>query len=576
MQVITERAKYLKVLEQMAPLAQQAQGEGMAARVRALTESVTSGELLIPVVGGFSAGKSTLLNTLIGRELLPTAIRPETALATELRYGEVEYIEAFNEQNQAKRFELSQFEEINQNAAIFTHLKIYLNCELLRSLEPAVLVDMPGFESPLDLHNRAINYYLDKGCLYLGLINCQDGTVTATMMRQLEKIDGYGCPFHIFVSKTDLKTPAEVSSVLEEIKAQLNLSFLGREIKVGAVNNKSVEQVQTLLSSIDCNELFRHKFLPSVQQVGEALSSELRLQASVTEQLEQEKLDKAVKAMDSAIAELKRKQQNLSLNLESQFNLGKLQNDIVSRVQMDLEANKDQIVSMAVAGNMNGAQATFTDIAHAAVVSALNGKLEEIDQQIFAQYQEIMGSIDQELQSSCMSATDFSSQVAQLVRTDIDLSRVTAQAPDKSAISDISSLVLQGLTLLSNLAAPLKVLVTGIIAVLNSILPGILSNFFAKSQEESMRAKASDMIENVFIPQVISSLKPQVLSLLSQEVRKKVDALSQSFAKAVEEKREAMNQIIEQSKQQPSEQLAKAQELKQAAAKLDELLKELV
>ncbi|HIV56057.1 MAG TPA: dynamin family protein [Candidatus Anaerobiospirillum stercoravium] len=575
MQVIPERAKYLQVLEQLAPLAQQAQGEGMATRVHALAEGVRTGELLIPVVGGFSAGKSTLLNTLIGRDLLPTAIRPETALATELHYSEVEYIDAFNEHNQAQRFELSQFEEINQNAADYTHLKAYLNCELLRALEPAVLVDMPGFESPLDLHNRAINYYLDKGCLYLALISCQDGTVTATMMRQLEKLDGYGCPFHIFISKTDLRPEAEVKAVVEEIQGQLGVAFLGQEIKVGTVSNKAVDQVQALLGSIDCNELFRRKYHASVQQLGEALVSELSLQAAVLEEQEQEKIDQAVRAMNSAIAELKRKQDYLTLNLESQFNLGQLQNEVVSRVELELRSNEDQIITQAIAGNLEAAQATFCDVVHAAVVGALNGKLEEIDQQIFAQYQEVMGVIDQELRSSCLSSVDFSAQVSQLVRTDFDLSRVVAQEPDGKMVTNLSTTVLQGLNFLSTLAGPLKIIVAGVLTVLQSVLPDILAKLWAKLNEDSLRAKASELMETVFIPQVLNTLRPQVQNLLTQEVRAKLTAVSKSFAQAVEEKRAAMNQIIEQSKSQAAEQQAQAQALKQGAAQIEALIQSL-
>ena len=575
MQVIPERAKYLQVLEQLAPLAQQAQGEGMATRVHALAEGVRTGELLIPVVGGFSAGKSTLLNTLLGRELLPTAIRPETALATELHYSEVEYIDAFNEHNQAQRFELSQFEEINQNAAGYTHLKAYLNCELLRALEPAVLVDMPGFESPLDLHNRAINYYLDKGCLYLALISCQDGTVTATMMRQLEKLDGYGCPFHIFISKTDLRPEAEVKAVVEEIQGQLGVAFLGQEIKVGTVSNKAVDQVQALLGSIDCNELFRRKYHASVQQLGEALVSELSLQAVVLEEQEQEKIDQAVRAMNSAIAELKRKQDYLTLNLESQFNLGQLQNEVVSRVELELRSNEDQIITQAIAGNLEAAQATFCDVVHAAVVGALNGKLEEIDQQIFAQYQEVMGVIDQELRSSCLSSVDFSAQVSQLVRTDFDLSRVVAQEPDGKMVTNLSTTVLQGLNFLSTLAGPLKIIVAGVLTVLQSVLPDILAKLWAKLNEDSLRAKASELVETVFIPQVLNTLRPQVQNLLTQEVRAKLTAVSKSFAQAVEEKRAAMNQIIEQSKSQAAEQQAQAQALKQGAAQIEALIQSL-
>lgn len=427
MQVMTNRSEYLKVLEQMMPLAQKAQGEFMSARVQSLINSVRFGELLIPVVGGFSSGKSTLLNTLLGRKLLPTDIRPETALATELRYGDVERIDAFNGQQLAHTFALNQFEEINQNADQYTHLKIYLNCSLLRDLEPAVLVDMPGFESPHDLHNKAINYYLDKGCLYLVLIDCQDGTITSSLLRQLEKIDGYGCPFYVFITKTDLRPQDEVNAVKSEIEGQLEVDFLGRKIKVGTVNNKSITQVQELLNSIDCNQLFRNKYLPGLQDLGEALSSDLKLQASMLEQQDQEKLERSMRIMDSAIAELQRKQQNLSNNLEAKFNLVQIQQEVIARVETDLRANRDLIVDQAFSGNMEEAQATVTDLVHNAVINSLRDKLDEIDRKIFSQYQDAMGSISQELQRNCPSSVDFGTQISQLVRADFNLSRVLTQ-----------------------------------------------------------------------------------------------------------------------------------------------------
>ena len=59
-----------------------------------LAQRIEQAELIVPVVGGFSAGKSTLINSFLGSDLLPTAITPETALATELRYSSTDYIEA--------------------------------------------------------------------------------------------------------------------------------------------------------------------------------------------------------------------------------------------------------------------------------------------------------------------------------------------------------------------------------------------------------------------------------------------------------------------------------------------------
>ena len=47
---------------------------------------IENAELIVPVVGGFSAGKSTIINNFLGENLLATSLTPETALATELRY----------------------------------------------------------------------------------------------------------------------------------------------------------------------------------------------------------------------------------------------------------------------------------------------------------------------------------------------------------------------------------------------------------------------------------------------------------------------------------------------------------
>lgn len=163
---------------------------------------------------------------------------------------------------------MSDIAGTKQNATQYTHLKIYLNCSLLRELEPAILVDMPGFGTVYELHNnKAINYYLDKWGLYLVLIECQDGTVTSSLLCQLEKIDGYGYQFHVFISRTDVHSQTVVESVRAYIEGQLEVAILGRKIKVGTVNNKSTEKVQELFNNIDCNHLFRNKYLPGLLQL---------------------------------------------------------------------------------------------------------------------------------------------------------------------------------------------------------------------------------------------------------------------------------------------------------------------
>ncbi len=90
-----------------------------------LLASIQKQQLVIPVVGNFSAGKSTLLNRFLGSSVLPTGITPETSLATELHYSANERIEAFsNNDEKAKSFELNEqsFEAIKENAAKYSYL----------------------------------------------------------------------------------------------------------------------------------------------------------------------------------------------------------------------------------------------------------------------------------------------------------------------------------------------------------------------------------------------------------------------------------------------------------------------
>lgn len=56
-----------------------------------LLDLVENATLIVPVVGDFNAGKSTLLNKFMGKDILEVNIKPETAVPAELYYSEEEY-----------------------------------------------------------------------------------------------------------------------------------------------------------------------------------------------------------------------------------------------------------------------------------------------------------------------------------------------------------------------------------------------------------------------------------------------------------------------------------------------------
>lgn len=74
-------------LDRLADLAHALGAERVARDARALADRTAEGRFHVACVGQFKRGKSTLINALVDRVVLPTAVLPVTALPTVVRYG---------------------------------------------------------------------------------------------------------------------------------------------------------------------------------------------------------------------------------------------------------------------------------------------------------------------------------------------------------------------------------------------------------------------------------------------------------------------------------------------------------
>lgn len=90
-----------QVVEWAGLLAGAAGDRPEAGRASELARRVAAGRFRISVVGEFKRGKSTLVNALVGEDVVPTGVLPLTAVSTELSYGEpaatVEYLDGTSE-----------------------------------------------------------------------------------------------------------------------------------------------------------------------------------------------------------------------------------------------------------------------------------------------------------------------------------------------------------------------------------------------------------------------------------------------------------------------------------------------
>jgi len=76
-------------LDRLADLGKEMGSDRIREEARTLAQRVAEGRFYVACIGQFKRGKSTLLNALIGDQLLPTGVLPITTVPTVIRYGKL-------------------------------------------------------------------------------------------------------------------------------------------------------------------------------------------------------------------------------------------------------------------------------------------------------------------------------------------------------------------------------------------------------------------------------------------------------------------------------------------------------
>ena len=117
------------------------------------------------------------------------SITPETAIATEIRYSENERIEAIKDDGNIDNLDINEIKTLQDKAQNYNYIKLYLNNQKLKEIEPLVLVDMPGFNAPIATHNKAILKYMPSGVYFIVLLSGSDEkTITLSLLKELNAI----------------------------------------------------------------------------------------------------------------------------------------------------------------------------------------------------------------------------------------------------------------------------------------------------------------------------------------------------------------------------------------------------
>lgn len=540
--------------------------DGLTEEIAKTTEAgnqIQQGELIVPVVGGFSSGKSTLINSFLGSKLLPTAIRPETAIAAELRYSEEEYIEAIKDEK-ANHYQLSQLAEIKDNGQNFDYLKIYLNNENLKSIAPLILVDMPGFGAFNEEHNKAINTYYDRGNYFVFLTDCTAGTITRDMERVIGELNEFAKDFSFCLSKTNLRPTSDVDEVAEQMSEHLQ-DLCDYDKELVRLDFDGGKNLQRILADIDPEALFKQIYQPKLESLHSDLKKSVNTRLSALNG-EKEETEEMQTRLTKQIDDLEKRQSGAVLRVQSYSE--RAERGIVQRIHSTLLEQQGSLVTTAMRD-----QSAFAKELNDLVKDA---SLREVKKQFERIREEVISDIESEIEAnfSGLNGVNFSNFAAELKLDNINMNASTA-TPTPTVDTGMLQTIKKAAEALGNVIPVLKP-ITQVVSAILSIFGNSETRFEQPkiSQadiEANHRRQIETQYQTVILPKIKYELEAKLPEVLKENLKGLIDEINKQFAEKVQSRQREIAQEMQNKTASAEDVEQRIFALTQIATKLDQL-----
>jgi len=356
--------------------------------LKALKEDINVFTIKAPLLGGFNAGKSSLINNYLGNKKLPTDITPETTIAAEIKYGEEEKIVAVKKDGSTKFFNIEAIKDITPTE--YKYIEVYQNNANLKKLDNIVIVDMPGLDSFIEAHNQAICNYIKEGTFYIILVDSEFG-LKESVLNFLREVNLYNIEFAILVTKKDKKLPEDVNSIIKHTK-QIIRQLSEKEVFVGSTSimDNDIGDFISILNNINYNQIIRKKYsgqiIEHIDRIIRELNIRLKYSSSDSSEIEKKinELNKQLKGLELSVREQEMK-------LTREFD-GRVIDNIMCDVELSLRSNLSTLVQAAKQGGDSFSRAV-TNILRPTLNLTINENITPVLDESYKDIESIMANV---------------------------------------------------------------------------------------------------------------------------------------------------------------------------------------
>lgn len=489
----------------------------------------------VPLVGVFSAGKSSLINVFTEKPgVLPVDTMPETAVAYELYYDTSERVELYRNGEKIDEAGLANIKSLNTTPGDIA--MVYMNSQPIKNLQDkgVVLVDMPGIGSGIDRHDAAIMNYINYGTSFVLLVDAEQGSLRGSTLVFLEELKKYNLKPAVLVSKTDKKPENEVKEIIDYIAYQISKLVDGTPYvsKVCAVNN-DLQGLTSYLNGLDANALLKEKVGKVLSGIIDMVISDLKMQKNLKGQ--------SIAEVESTLKKLEDEINNVQMELPTRNNQAdspeKSCQDILNNVDLALRHKAGDMANMILRGeDQESIKALATSIIRSELIASFK---EEAEQYSSALGTSVNAALE-DIAGISITDTDFSEQYGDLI------------------------------SLASEIAAMLGGPWGQVFGILAPFIGPILDIFFGKS-DASKLAEIKDKLQDSCFAKVVEDLRPGVFKLVKENQKRIEEQLKEEVMLAFNKMKDGLKTKMNEAQ---SDKLAIDEQIKtldSAITKLNEL-----
>ena len=543
-------------------------------KIKQLQNEIRQFRIRVPLIGKFSAGKSTLLNTLMDvGDILDVDILPETSIPTEICYSNEDHVYLYPLAQGAGTTEISTKAYLNReyDPSALKKIRLALRLDALRHLPDIDLIDMPGFDSGIEEHNRILDSEAVIGNAHLLVFSIEEAMVKenmASILRELALREG-NVPIGVVITKSLRKPEEDWGEIKDHLQADLH-RYLQQDFPIYLTDRdmpESMENIHDFLLRLQAQRpsLLAACYLPRAA----ALANELRMllkKRNFDLDLSQSDFGAQEAALEQKLAKLEQlvEEQRQAFQRELPLCKDKILHDVSDK----LYSRENSYIQSLLKGR--SPEEEINSDVRETVVQGIKGYFEPKVQAYVAQIQTGICSLI--LPPSEHPAGNDSQLLGLGAGTGFAVGGTAALLGGGSAVATaLSSTTAIGAGIVSTLSASMITVMLPVVGLLLGGIVAALLQGFSKAKREELKKKYQQTLREDVFPKILNELgcklevelttaAEKLDASVREEVGEKIQLLKHNLDE-IREKHRQSDEELSQAREQASRELSEWEDL---------------